>query len=198
MSTGGLYNINPLAQADIFWNASSLIAQRLFSSKFGSKQEVVFDQVWVVVVGVTILGFLAYRILIDSWLRTENFVSGSAKLALDDILRFTTMYAVVQLLSGGSLTDPTWIKESGLFVGSLVFYDLLLHNLVAERTKNLTVPAQTAINDVLKFGVAFVCHNFALGKEFNQEWMISTAGFLTGVGVYDMFIDKYISGKLTY
>ena len=197
MSRGGLYNVNPLATADIFWNASALIAQRLFQNRFEVPSEIQDNQVWVVTTAVTILGFLAYRILIDSWLRSDKFLTGAAKVAFDDTLRFTVMFTIVQLLSGGSLTDSEWIKSTGIFTGSLVFYDLLLHNFVSRKTKGLNQNVSMAIGDVLKFGVAFVLHNYAIKgpNAFDDNWRITTLGYLTGVAVYDLFLAKLLVGE---
>jgi hypothetical protein len=197
MTRGGLYNVNPLATGDIFWNASAWITQRLFQKQAGVAPAIEDNHVWIVTTAVTILGFLAYRILIDSWLRSENFLNGAAKVAFDDTLRFTVMFSVVQLLSGGSLSDPEWVKTSGLFVGSLVTYDLLAHNMVAEQTRHLNPNVATAVQDVVKFGVAFTLHNFATkgANAFDKNWAITTAGYLTGVAIYDLFLAQYLVGK---
>lgn len=197
MTRGGLYNVNPLATGDIFWNASALISQRLFQKQIGVPSAIEDNQVWIVTTAVTILGFLAYRLLIDSWLRSENFVSGAAKVAFDDTIRFTVMFAIMQLLSGGSLSDPEWIKTTGLFTGSLVFYDLLAHNFVVDKTRNLNANVASAVQDVVKFGVALSVHNFATkgADAFDKNWAVTTAGYLTGVAVYDLFLSQYLVGK---
>lgn len=193
---GGFYNVNPMAQADIFWNASALITQRLFKQQNGLLTEPIFNHVWVVTTGITILGFLAYRILINSWLRSENFLNGPAQVAFDDTLRFVTMFAVLQLASGNSLTDPKWIKETTLFIGSLVLYDLVARNAVMNLTRNLNSNVSTGVNNVIKFGAVFTAHNFALGNSFTREWGVTTVGYLTGVALYDMVLSQYLDKYL--
>lgn len=177
------------SKTSILWNASALISQRLFERK------PLDDKIWIVSTALTIIGFVAYQILIASWLDTSKYLVGSTRVALDDTLKFSTMFFISRLLSGQSLSDPEWIKTSGLFVGSLVTYDLLAHNIVAEKTATMDPAMATTITDVLKFGSTFAVHNFLTGGEFNNEWTMSTVGFLVGVIIYDMFISKYTYGR---
>jgi hypothetical protein len=190
MSRGGLYSVDLAAKTDVLKNASALITQRLF------RKEPINDRVWIVTTALTIIGFVTYQLLINSWLRTENFVDGSAKLALDDILKFSTMFIVRQALSGQSITDPEFVKSMGIFVGALALYDITLANLVNDQAEKFDNKSVTlAINDVAKFGIVFTLVNFAEGKEFDEQWMMGTGGFLTGLVIYDVVLAKYTEGK---
>lgn len=198
MNKGGFYPTSNLASTDIFWNMSALITQRFVQQKGSVVPNIEDNHVWMVTTAITILGFLAYRLLIDSWLRSENFISGPAKTAFDDTLRFTTMFAIMQILSGGSLLNSEWAKSTGLFVGSLVFYDLLADPFVTkfagkhfEKKPNVV----SAIKDVAKFGCAFTAFNFMTNGKFDKQWLISTAGYLSGVAIYDLLLAQYLVGK---
>ena len=198
MNRGGLYNVNPMAIGDIFWNVSGFTASRLAEKAGDVPHPADATSSWFTVMAITILGFLAYRLLIDSWLRTENFVSGAAKVAFDDVLRWTTILAVVQLLTGGTLYDPIWISNTGLFVGSLVFYDLLAHNFVENQTRHLEPNVALGIRDVVKYGFALSLNNFlARGSDaFDKNWLISTSGALAGIAIYDIFLAKYLAEEI--
>jgi len=186
MTYGG--NIEMAAKMDVFKNASALIFQKLFQSGYQGLDE----RVWVVSTALTIIGFVSYQLLIASWFDTSKFVQGSAKVALDDILKFSTMFIVRQLLSGQSLSDPEFVREMGLFVGSLVAYDLVLHNIVHKQTERLSdATLALTVRDVTKFGLVFTMINFAKGGEFDKQWMLSTGGFVTGLAVYDVIVSKY-------
>lgn len=183
------YNVELAAKTDVLKTASALITQRIFEGK------PINDRVWIVTTALTIIGFVSYHLLIASWFRSEDHFKGSAKVSVDDVARFSTMFIVSQLMSGGSLSDPQWVRDSGSFIASLVMYDLLFHNLVSQRLSNLDVTARTAIADVLKFGTVFTVNNFAKGGAFDNTWMMSTGGFITGLVIYDVLVSKYTQGK---
>ncbi len=182
-----MYNSEINAKIDIFKNATAYLTQRLFQNP----KTPVDDRAFFMQSALVIIGFVAYQLMIASWLRTENYVNGSAKIALDDTLKFMTMFAITRLLSGGSLSDPEWIKQSGLFIAAIVAYDMLLHNMVNNKLTSLQPTTALAVNDVLKWGSVFAMHNFAMQGEFDRSWMLSTGGFCLGYVIYDLFIGKY-------
>jgi hypothetical protein len=191
MLKGG-YNVNPLAIGDIFWAFSGNASQKLFRVAGGVDD----NYRWLVITFITIIGFLAYRVLIDSWLRTENFVSGPAKVALDDTLRWTTILAVVYLGLGGSIFDQAFFYSVLSVVGPLVLYDFLLNDFVIEKTKELEPNVAKAIQDVAKYGLSFTAGALLLngGNALDSRFLISIAGWLTGIALYDLFLEKHLIG----
>ena len=196
MSKGGLYNVNPLALGDIFWFTSGATGAHLSENAAGISPLAGDTRSWLTIGFISILGFVAYRILIESWFRTENFVSGAAKIALDDALRWTTIFAVVQLFTGGSIFENSWINNTGLFVGSVVFYDLLANNFVVDRTKHLKPNVALGVQDVVKYGTVISLYTFLLGgsNAFDKRWFVTTVGWLIGIAIYDIFLAKHLIG----
>jgi hypothetical protein len=196
-------NIGMAARTDVFKVSSALIAQRLFQGK------PLDERLWIVSSALAIIGFVAYQLLVASWLDTSKLAKGSAKVAIDDILKFSTMFAVAGMLSGGtsaqlmatgdaaSVSQEQWVKDAGLFIASLVTYDLLFHEMVAERTAKLDKSVTTAVNDTIKMSVVFTLNNFAKGGEFDRAWFMSCGGFILGLVVYDVIVEKYAGKYIT-
>jgi hypothetical protein len=189
-------NIGMAARTDVFKTSSALITQRLFQGK------PLDDKLWIVSSALTIIGFVTYQLLIASWLDTNKLATGSAKVAIDDIIKFSTMFVVSRVLSGGAASEPgaealsqeQWVKDSGLFIASLVTYDLLFHELVAEKTAHLDRSVNVAVNDAIKFSVVFTVNNFAKGGEFDRAWFMTSSGFITGLVIYDIIVERF-AGK---
>jgi hypothetical protein len=192
-------NVGMAARTDVFKTSSALITQRLFQGRE------IDDRMWIVSTALTIIGFITYQLLVASWLDTSKIAKGSAKVAIDDILKFSTMFVVSRMLSGGDdkefkgevITQDQWVRDSGLFIASLVTYDLLFHELVQQRTAELDKSINTAVNDVIKMSVVFTVNNFIKGGEFDREWMMSSAGFITGLVIYDVIVEKYAGKYIT-
>jgi hypothetical protein len=190
------HNVGMAARTDVFKVSSALITQRLFQGK------PLDDRLWIVSSALTIIGFVTYQLLIASWLDTSKLAKGAAKVAIDDILKFSTMFVVSRVLSGGAasetgaepLSQEEWVKDSGLFIASLVTYDLLFHELVSARTAKLDKTVNVAVNDAIKFSVVFTVNNFAKGGEFDRAWFMTSAGFITGLVIYDVIVERY-AGK---
>jgi len=185
------YNVELAAKSDVLKTASALITQRVFEGR------PLDDRVWVVSTALTIIGFVAYHIMIASWFRSESHFSGSAKVAVDDAARFGTMFVVSQIMSGNSLSDPNWIRDSGLFIASIVLYDLLFHNVVSGKLGEIQLDSgvKGALGDAIKIASVFSINNFAKGGEFDNTWMMSTGGFITGLAIYNIVVEKYTKGK---
>jgi hypothetical protein len=190
------HNVGMAARTDVFKVSSALITQRLFQGK------PLDDKLWVVSTALTVIGFVAYQLLVNSWLDTSKLAKGSAKIAIDDIIKFSTMFVVSRVLSGGAasetggsvMSNEEWVKDSGLFIASLVTYDLLFHDLVSQKTAHLDKSVNTAVNDAIKMAVVFTVNNFAKGGEFDKAWMMTSAGFITGLVIYDLVVERY-AGK---
>jgi hypothetical protein len=196
-------NIGMAARTDVFKVSTALITQRLFQGK------PLDERLWIVSSALAIIGFIAYQLLVASWLDTSKLATGAAKVAVDDIIKFSTMFAVAGLLSGGtsaqlmatgdaaSVSQEQWVKDAGLFIASLVTYDLLFHEMVAERTAHLDRTVSLAANDAIKFSVVFTVNNFAKGGEFDKAWFMSCGGFITGLVIYNVIVERYAGKYIT-
>lgn len=193
------YNSGMASRTDVLKMSSAFITQRLFQGK------PLDEKLWVVSSALVIIGFITYQLLIASWLDTSKIASGSAKVAIDDILKFSTMFVVSRVLAGDVsynlegdkvVSQADWVKDSGLFIASLVTYDLLLNDLVIDKTSHLEKSQQLAISDVFKFTFVFSAHNFLKGGEFDKEWMLTTSGFVTGFVIYDIVVQKFFSNYI--
>ena len=201
------YNAGMASRTDVFKMSSAFITQRLFQGK------PVSEKVWIVSCALVIIGFVAYQLLLASWLDTSKLAKGSAKVAIDDILKFSTLFVVTRVLSGSGaaeqqtitgtlfsgekVSQEDWVKDSGLFIASLVTYDLLFNDLVADKTSHLSAAQQVAVGDVFKWFSVFGFHNFAKGGEFDKEWFVSISGFVTGFVIYDLVVEKYAGKYIT-
>lgn len=181
------------AKTDILKISSALLTQRLFKGKS------ITDNIWITSSILTIIGFVSYQLLINSWFKTGKFVSGSAKLALDDILKFMTMFIVSRILSSGAGKDSetpeldfnNWIKDVSMYISMLVLYDILVQeHVTSSMNKKFNSQTVLAINDALKFTSTLAFTNFVSGGEFNQEWYVSTFGFVGGLVIYDLYLYK--------
>ena len=91
------------------------------------------NQEWLRSSLYTLLGFTAYNLF------TKNLISGEKvsdtpgiQTTVNDIVKFSTMFIVSQLLSGGSLVDPAWQKASlGTLLGFAV-YNLLVKGILKQ------------------------------------------------------------------
>ena len=178
-----MYDIN--AKLDLVRNTAAMIGQQVF------QQKSLTEQGWISGTILTLFGFTVYNLLVANLIDASRFSDkGNVALAINDALKFTTMYVVKQVAMGGSLTDPAWLKESGYFILSVVLYDLVLNDYVAEQAKNYSPMAQQAINTTSKFSVAFAVHKFIMGGTFNKEYLIECAGFIAGLVVFDLTVRK--------
>lgn len=83
------------------------------------------DAAWQKASALTLVGFVAYDL--GSFRVTDVVAANCAnnvKAAVEDTVKFGTMYAVSRYLSGQEFTRE-YLMESGAFIAGLVSYDLL-------------------------------------------------------------------------
>ena len=103
---------------DILKVGTMLVASRLLSG------QQLNDTNWMRESAFMLAGFAAYDLVTVHAVDTSRF-DNKVKLALDDVIKFSTMFTVKQWLSGGEF-DLKWAKASGFYMVGLVAYDLLL------------------------------------------------------------------------
>lgn len=170
------------ARQDIFSMIFAAITQRVF------QQRQVDERVFLVAVCVTVIGFVAFQLLIGSWMKFD--MNDDASLAVQDILKFGTMFIICRLMTGGAWwQDPSmernaWVKDSACFISSLVLYDLLLNKYVRSLTLGLPISVQDGVSEGIKFFVVFAVSNMLVGGEYDKTWLMSTLGFCVGMFLY--------------
>ena len=195
------HNFGMASRGDLLKFSTAVITERLFQGKPMN------DKVWIVAACLNVIGFVSYNLLITTWLDTGKYMSGSAKVAVDDVLRFATLFMVCRLLSGGAYwqnseaSNAEWVKDCGIFLASIVVYDLVLDEAVKNRLARFSGATNAALNDGIKWMTIFSTINFLKGGEFNQEWLLTAGGFTSGLMIYDLLVERVVknyvnSGKL--
>lgn len=144
------------------------------------------DKEWAVSTLLTLLGFTAYQVFTSNVIDSGRVAHGTFKNALDDVLKFGTMLIVSHLLSGGSIYDPEWQKETATILAGFVAYDLVTYR-VADAV-GLQGNVNVALNDVVKYGTMFVGSRLLMGKPLDREWAISSGAFVAGLVVWDLVL----------
>lgn len=137
---------------------------------------------WQVTSLLTLIGFAAYQVLVAQLLNTGSLASGRVKAALDDVLKFGTAWVVIRLMTGQSLTDAEWLKETGGLLLGLVLYNLAVTALFD--TSKLEYRWGSSLNDILRIVSAFVVMNWVGGKPFDRQFALKTTGWATGFVLY--------------
>ena len=178
---------------DIFKFASAFLIQRLIAG------DSVFDNKWISVTVVTIVGFLAYELLMSPSIRAQaQMQQGVAVVALEDVVKFLTMFIVTYAVMGQSSFDASpynsreeWMHQSGLFVGSLLMYDILFERIVRDKLMFINKPMRVALNDGLKLGSVLILTNYANGRNFDNSWIKNAGGFTLGLMAYDYISERW-------
>lgn len=162
---------------DTLYFGSAMVLAQLFVGRSLLSRE------WQIASLLTLVGFVAYQILVAQLVDSSKFSAGRVKALVDDVLKFGTMLVVKQLLRGGSLTDQQWLKESSYYLIGFAVYDLGVYYVYNPTTSDVRMTA--AVHDVLKYGTALTTLQWLSGKEFNKEWALETTGYLAGLVAYE-------------
>ena len=73
--------------------------------------EEIWDMEWAQQVLFLLLGFTTYYIIVKQFLPITS-PNKVIRAVISDVLMFGTAFLVVRVLSGGSLTDQSWIKSN--------------------------------------------------------------------------------------
>jgi len=114
-----------------------------------------------------------------------------------DILRVGTMLTVSQWLSGGSLVDKSWQKNTLYTLAGFSTYHLTTRNFVGS---DYSATAKAVVDDWAKVGTMMIVSRLLGGGSLlDKKWFYSCIATLIGFTVYDIVIAKYVKGnELTY
>ncbi|ARF08825.1 hypothetical protein Catovirus_1_875 [Catovirus CTV1] len=92
------------------------------------------DPEWIIELVYMLTGFLTYDFIVIELLNTDelknnNRISKETKMAIDDILKFSTMFIVSRWLSGKKFTKE-WISNVVGFIVGFVAYDYLVSEIL--------------------------------------------------------------------
>lgn len=179
-----MYN---LMISDVLKFASALVSNRLFEQKS-------IDKSWAIASVLTLIGFVAYHLLVRQWVMSLDVSTLPAKRALDDICKFAVMFLVSKVLSdlydGKKVNiDENMVNDASLFLVSLGVYNLVISPYVHNHIVNMNMHSRIAIDDVLKFGSALSVYHLVKGGSMSKEWIMSSVGYLVGIAVYDLFLE---------
>lgn len=141
---------------------------------------------------LTLIGFAIYNFIIVKIIDTKHIPHYNIKLAVDDILKFGTVYIFTRILSGQSFFDREWINEVIFILFGFIIYDLFTIHIVdteiMEKENEITRETKLAINDIIKFSTMFLISGFLMGREFNKEWLTESFGFIISLVAYDYLL----------
>jgi hypothetical protein len=163
----------------LLFGTMHLVSRVLSAQASGTE---VWDIDWAQQVLFLLLGLTTYYIIVNQFMpiTSPNKVIRSV---IEDILMFGTAFVVVRVLSGGDLTDQSWIKTSGAMIAGLVSYDVLLHRFVPNNTRFSPV-----MHTVTKYGTMFAAAQVVDGSLMNSNWQIGTAMSLAGFAAYELVV----------
>jgi len=119
INTSGIqYNGLRMAFDDILKFGTMFIVLRLLSNKSIS------DKTWLSRVLMVLCGFMIYDFAIINVFDTTGYTT-KMQMALNDTIKFGTVFIVFQLLDGGNF-DKEWFLGTGGFIVGLWLYDFLL------------------------------------------------------------------------
>jgi hypothetical protein len=103
-----------------------------------------------------------------------------------DSLKFGSALLVAQLLSMKPLTDNQWIKSSILTLVGFAVYQIIVRRFV-EPTSFSNMTVRLLMDDILKWGTAFILIRLGTGQSLNDEtWIRECSYFLLGLATFDI------------
>lgn len=151
-----------------------------------------FDGIKITI--LTMLGFGIYNLIIANIINTNHITHYNIKLAVDDILKFGTVYVFLRLMSGQPFHDKEWISEVLFTLIGFITYDFLTIHVIdtekMEKEDTITAETKLAINDVIKFSTMLFISRILSGKEFTKEWLSESFGFIIGLVAYDYLLSN--------
>lgn len=174
----------PEVKMDTFKFGSAEIGKRAVPLGLNS----LMDVAWMKSTVLILLGFAVYQLAVRRVISTD-FASGSLKLALDDILKFGTMLVFKQLAenkSFASLNDAQWKSDSAFVLLGFVTYDFVTRHVYD--TSSLSGPVKASVDDAIKFGTMFVVSQFLSGKPFDNNFLMTSGGFIAGLVAYNFLL----------
>lgn len=147
---------------------------------------------WIKVSILTLIGFAVYSIFINTLIDTSSIKHQNLKLAIDDILKFGTVFIFIRLALNESLLNIEWITEVFSVLVGFIVYDFIAINIIdthkLEKNGKISRNTKLAINDAMKFITMFIISRILIGKPFTKNWLHNITGFLIGIISYNYLL----------
>jgi hypothetical protein len=142
------------------------------------------DTSWQLSTIFTLIGFATYHY-------TTKYIdlglTGLSGNIYDIWVKWSTMFIVSRLLSGGSLTDSKWLMSSLFVLIGFTVYYLFVGSYLQGRDLTYNPKLQNTINDVLMNSTMFIIsHVLGGGSVVDQKWMKSSIESLVGFTAYNL------------
>lgn len=154
--------------------------------QLGGGFEAVFSKDFLSATLFLILGYTIYDLVVKKMTQfsPNNQVVQSI---IDDGIKFTLGYAVLQLLSGRKF-DEEWIKMTVFMVAGFGVYDGLLYKVVPKDSnyKNL-------LNTLLKVSTMLLVQRLLMGGSITDEkWIKNILYILGGFAIYELVVKQFV------
>ena len=157
-------------------------------------EQSLLDMEWVKSSVLTIIGFAVFDIVVANAVNLDNAnLKDELKEMVEMWMKFGTMMIVSRYLSGGSLQDQSWIKESiytllGFNTFTLVTKKFMQRNPAAAK---LSPGAQKVISDWAMVGTMMLFSRIMSSQSITDPtWLKGSMLSLLGFTVYDVFVYK--------
>lgn len=151
---------------------------------------------WIKISILGLIAFGVYNLTIANLINTDHIPHQNLKLAINDILKFGTIFIFLRFISGEPLMDFEWIVEFIYIMVGFFTYDFIVVDFIDtnELLKNKKISKETkmAIEDTMKFLTMFIVSRWLSGKKFSKEWIMNVTGFIVGLVAYDYLLSELI------
>jgi len=124
-------------------------------------------------------------------MNSETFISAS-----NDVLKIGALLLGGRLMSSGSITDQGWMRSTALLLIGFVIYHIIVRNIINPSDFVDMTTIRMAIDDIIKFGLAFIFARLLSTKEIasltDRSWISQTSIILAGFAIYDIIFFKLI------
>ncbi len=117
-----------MAIDDILKFGTMLLSLRLFLGESLNDMDWILGSCYILI-GLIVYDFGTINLLNTKYLNNKKIISNKTKMALDDIIKFSTMLIISRWLSNDNFSK-LWILESIGFIVGLVAYDYLISDYV--------------------------------------------------------------------
>lgn len=150
------------------------------------------DRGWQSASLYTLLGFTVYHLSTRTVL-TPLVETEIGQAIANDWVKVGTMLIVSRLLSGGSMTDTTWIRASLATLVGFTIYHIVVSRYVQGSDLSDDTKMQNVVNDWAKVGtMLFVSRVLSCQSMTDPRWVMSALGTLVGFTVYDLGTSRLV------
>lgn len=151
------------------------------------------DMAWVKSSVLTIVGFAVFDILVANLVNFDNVnLKDELREVVETGLKVATMMIVSRFLSGESLQDQEWIKESLYTILGFNTFTLVTKKFMEVNANDKLSPkAKAVIQDWANVGTMMVVSRIMSAKSLTDPvWLKGSLLTLLGFTVYDVFVAK--------